>query len=263
MPTGYTARLKEMNYNVRRWLKESAVRAIGVTISLRDDGDLSEKEIEKRLKSQYSDEPYHSKKLKEATAKLRDARTWDENDWQTRFEDELSTAQCECTREAAVRKLRSTESKLKFYQESALTQLGINQDLIKDINQSTERVSQLTNLNSVYLTALTQIAHSDEWEDCTRECIRTAEEALAEAATTRQAYVPGDPATDDCRCPQPFLEHQDGCRLKAKSFAPTAQGTRDTHLKRKSKCRDCEIHSDCCGQLCPRHEEELSSNASD
>jgi hypothetical protein len=93
MPTGYTARLKEMKYDVRRWLKESAVRAIGVTMVLRDDGELSEAEIKKRLKDRHSDDPYHAKKLKEAAAKLREARTWDENDWQTHFEDELAKAQ--------------------------------------------------------------------------------------------------------------------------------------------------------------------------
>lgn len=98
MPTGYTARLKEMKYDVRRWLKESAVRAIGVTMSLRDDGELTEKEIEKRLKSQHSDEPYHMQKLKEAVAELKQVRTWDENDWQVAFERDLEVAQKEYKR---------------------------------------------------------------------------------------------------------------------------------------------------------------------
>lgn len=49
MATGYTHQLKEMKYNVDRWLKERLIRAMRVCVMLRDDGDMSEQDILKGL----------------------------------------------------------------------------------------------------------------------------------------------------------------------------------------------------------------------
>lgn len=69
MPTGYTARLESMGYNTKRWLKEAVIRAMGVCITLRDDGDLSEPEIRARL-AMDTGESFYSKHLRLAQEEL-------------------------------------------------------------------------------------------------------------------------------------------------------------------------------------------------
>ena len=45
MPTGYTYLLQERNYDVKKWLKEDVIRAMGLCSSLREEGNLSEGQI--------------------------------------------------------------------------------------------------------------------------------------------------------------------------------------------------------------------------
>lgn len=72
MATGYTSMLEEMDYDVPRWLKERAVRAMGVCATLRDDDwALSEKDIRKRLASFEDKDDYHERAVKEAERKLK------------------------------------------------------------------------------------------------------------------------------------------------------------------------------------------------
>lgn len=49
MPTYYTEMLKDKKYNVKKWLKEDCIRQFGVCICLRDDANISEKEIISKL----------------------------------------------------------------------------------------------------------------------------------------------------------------------------------------------------------------------
>jgi len=69
MPTGYTSNLETRNYDLKGWLKESVIRAMGVCVTLRDDSDLTEKEIKTKLKK--SGESYYEKALKESKQKLK------------------------------------------------------------------------------------------------------------------------------------------------------------------------------------------------
>lgn len=69
MPTGYTADLEKRKYDVKGWLKENLIRAMGVCVTLRDDGSMTQNEILKALKPS-KEEPYHEVQLREARGRL-------------------------------------------------------------------------------------------------------------------------------------------------------------------------------------------------
>jgi hypothetical protein len=50
MPTGYTASLERKDFNLKRWLKEDIVRAFGVCMHVRDEGDMTEEALRESLK---------------------------------------------------------------------------------------------------------------------------------------------------------------------------------------------------------------------
>lgn len=50
--TGLLERLKDKNFDVKAWLVEDVVRLFGIACYLRDDGDLSSKQIYKALKKE-------------------------------------------------------------------------------------------------------------------------------------------------------------------------------------------------------------------
>jgi hypothetical protein len=88
MTTGYCERLKAQNFNLAKWLKEDAIRAMGVCVMLRDDGNLSESEIKDRM--QFSDTGnYHQKELEEAKSKL----TWTEERWELEYNSQKEKAE--------------------------------------------------------------------------------------------------------------------------------------------------------------------------
>ena len=62
MPTGYTQQLKEMNFDTKKWLKEGIIRATGVCVMLRDDGDKTSDEILEHLEKEML-HSYHAKHL--------------------------------------------------------------------------------------------------------------------------------------------------------------------------------------------------------
>jgi len=72
MATGYVHSLKERNYDVKRWLKEDLVRAMGLMIEFRDEGNLTEEEILKRFQEKEAKptEGYHERALREAIEKF-------------------------------------------------------------------------------------------------------------------------------------------------------------------------------------------------
>lgn len=90
MPTGYTAELKEMKFDVKRWLKESAIRAMGVCVMMRDSGKKTQKELEKAMRSE---ESYHGPKLKEAMELLSQVKRWGHGEWVREYERERARAQ--------------------------------------------------------------------------------------------------------------------------------------------------------------------------
>jgi hypothetical protein len=93
MPTGYTAQLKEMKYDVRRWLKESAIRAMGVCVMFRDAGNLSQQEMEAQLAREAEKDDYYIKELKRARERLAKAETLTPKGWQDEYEADLARAQ--------------------------------------------------------------------------------------------------------------------------------------------------------------------------
>ena len=78
--TGYTAALEESGYNVKKWLKEHIIRGMGVCASLRDEGDLSEKEIAKRV-TRHTDTLYYTKALKDSKRNLAGFKKRSEKQW--------------------------------------------------------------------------------------------------------------------------------------------------------------------------------------
>ncbi len=97
MPTGYTARLESLGYDVKRWLKESAIRAMGVCITLRDEGDLPESEIKARL-ARETEESYYSQQLRKAQDELARLLALSEEDWEREYTATLLEAQADYDR---------------------------------------------------------------------------------------------------------------------------------------------------------------------
>ncbi len=95
MPTGYTARLEEMKYDVRRWIKESAVRAMGICVMLRDDGDKTQTEIEDRLKKSADSDNYYRKSAAEKAARLDTLNKFTPSEWQNEYAATRTKAQAD------------------------------------------------------------------------------------------------------------------------------------------------------------------------
>ena len=73
MPTGYTANLKDMNYNVREWLKTSVSRAFGMCACFRDESSgLNQEQIIGKLSSKDS---FYEDALKKSIKELNKFRT--------------------------------------------------------------------------------------------------------------------------------------------------------------------------------------------
>ena len=91
MPTGYTARLEEMGYDVKRWLKETIIRNFGVTAAFRDEGwNMTEEDLKIKLSEKESS--YHETALKEYETKLETALNCTEEDWQKKYKEESEKA---------------------------------------------------------------------------------------------------------------------------------------------------------------------------
>ena len=95
MPTGYTAQLQDMKYDVKRWLKESAIRAMGVCVMLRDhSGKMSQDQIADALKENTnSDFGYHTKALKDAQKHLKETELREPDEWKKEYEASVKAAE--------------------------------------------------------------------------------------------------------------------------------------------------------------------------
>lgn len=91
MATGYTHALKEMNYDVGRWLKESLIRGMGVCVVLRDEGDLAEEEIAAKLDRQSRD-TYEERALVDIKKELADLKNTSDKELKARFLKEQQDA---------------------------------------------------------------------------------------------------------------------------------------------------------------------------
>jgi hypothetical protein len=89
MPTGFTSALEKRKWDVKTWLKEDLVRGLGVCCILREDGNMSQEQISKALKSQNDDDSlsYHSKKLERAKANLAAAKKKTARQWKAEWKE--------------------------------------------------------------------------------------------------------------------------------------------------------------------------------
>ena len=91
MPTGYTADLENRKYDVKGWLKENVIRAMGVCVSLRDEGRMTVKDIKNALKKDLS-EPYHTKRVRESKANLTEFQSLSDAELKIRYAKERDAA---------------------------------------------------------------------------------------------------------------------------------------------------------------------------
>ena len=85
MPTGYTAALENMNYDLKRWLKESIIRSMGICVSLRESIDMTEEELKEHFEQEET-ESYYKKALKAKKEEL--AEYSDKNfNWEKHFNE--------------------------------------------------------------------------------------------------------------------------------------------------------------------------------
>jgi hypothetical protein len=126
MPTGYTADLEKRGYDIKSWLKESVIRAMGVCVTLRDNGTMSVQEILASLKEEEGDS-YHSKKLKEAQAALVEFKKLDADALQALYTKEKSAAQIDFDRRKIEYDLKKAQHLEALDKTAALLGRAINE----------------------------------------------------------------------------------------------------------------------------------------
>jgi hypothetical protein len=89
MPTGYTADLESMKYDVKKWIKESVVRAFGVCMELRDEGKMDQNSLMKFFKNFKKEESYYEKALRSANEELKEKMNWSPVAWEKAYWDEF------------------------------------------------------------------------------------------------------------------------------------------------------------------------------
>ncbi len=137
MPTGYTMKL-EKDWNVARWLKQDVVRALGVTVCLRDEGDLTQEQILKALTPD-DKESYYAKSVRESEAALNAALGKSKKAWAEERRDAIHEAEEQMQRNkrevaekaieyrAAVKKLQEFKTKAKTEAGKSVATFGLDQ----------------------------------------------------------------------------------------------------------------------------------------
>lgn len=95
--TGYTEMLRELKFDVPRWLKERIIRGMGICVQLRDDEwELNESQIISRLKSSHEhDINYHANELAKANKSFTDLKERTEAEWKVVYFKEQEKARFE------------------------------------------------------------------------------------------------------------------------------------------------------------------------
>lgn len=115
MPTGYTAALETMNYDVRRWLAESVIRAFGVMFEMREENNnLTRDELIRRLEAN-SSIAHYEKSSRESKRDLERTRARSAAEWKKLFDDKVREVTQENTRSVA----EWTDKKMKHEQALA------------------------------------------------------------------------------------------------------------------------------------------------
>lgn len=167
MPTGYTDSLEKSGWNVKKWLKEDAIRALGVCVAFRDHGKMTEAQIIAGLKEAVktnNNDNYYEKELvlEEANLKLFKGRS--RKEWQAvldsnikeakkRLDDEIASVSKTAPKyQKAVEEIKALRAKSKVEAvhnlvDFALEQLEMVEDeyeVSKHTIDSYERISLLS-----------------------------------------------------------------------------------------------------------------------
>jgi len=108
MPTGYTAELEDMDFDIKRWLIETIPRAFGALVMLREEGNLSEDSIIDALEKNIKDS-YHVEAVVNLKKELKEKETWDGERWQEVLDSVISSAKEENTK--AVHEIEQKQNK--------------------------------------------------------------------------------------------------------------------------------------------------------
>lgn len=93
MPTGYTARIQEDNFDLKEWLIKDIARGFGMCVCLRDSGKMSEKEIMQALEKNAKEAgSYHREKLEEIEKDAQKYSKFSQQDWEEEREKEIEAA---------------------------------------------------------------------------------------------------------------------------------------------------------------------------
>ncbi len=131
MPTGYTARLAKKNFDIRSWLVSDIVRALGVCVYLRDDGDLTRKEIRDKLVEQIYKHKNSEKSFNRRRDEIKVLKTRTRKEWFELYTAECAEANLENDKRLAqfkVEKKKHTEAldKLKKLRDRVRSEIGVS-----------------------------------------------------------------------------------------------------------------------------------------
>jgi len=116
MPTGYTAKLEEMNWDLKRWLVECLSRNFGMLVMLREEPwDLTEDQIRELLVKEQKDS-YHRERVDEYRAELEELKSRTEEQWIQEIQNE-----CSANRDEYDRRKAELVPKIDAYQQSLET----------------------------------------------------------------------------------------------------------------------------------------------
>jgi len=129
MPTGYTAKLESINYDVLKWLTQDIPRAMGMYIMLRDDSsDMTMEEIREKISNETS--TYYEESLTRDTLELETLKKMSQQQW----EDNLKE-----TVQEDISRVRERRSEWLFKKEKHLESL---QKVTNLINKATDKTTK-------------------------------------------------------------------------------------------------------------------------
>ncbi len=127
MPTGYTAKLEELDWNLKKWLTEDLVRGLGVCVSMRDNGDMTRAQIIEGIKTAFNPNTYDKEQLEKAEAKLKLFKSRNRSEWKKVWEKETQEAKARYENDLEEKAKKSPKYKkalreLEFLRESSNTE---------------------------------------------------------------------------------------------------------------------------------------------
>jgi hypothetical protein len=222
MPTGYTADL-EKDYDVKRWIKETIARSMGMCVILRDEGYKTTAQILDILKGE-REELYHARKLRESIEKLALMETFTPERWGSEWLKAVATA-----RQNNLERAEEYERKKSFHLRSmgeVQLMLSKAEEKVRELKRfskdtkiaqaivSTLQVAR-DQLNQSFAFDFGQAPYRDEDEDKTLEQWKNEElEGVRRNIEhhTAEAKQEGDRTGDRVRCYQALVDFVEGCK---------------------------------------------------